>query len=55
MGPNRALVNLNLTVALLAATELRERGYRLLLTRTADMRIPVVVRAEIARVLDPMY
>ena len=45
--------DLNLTVALLAAAELRERGYSVLLTRTTDMRIPVVVRAEIARALDP--
>ena len=44
---------LNLNVAQMAATELRAHGYSVLLTRTTDVRIPVVVRAEIARALNP--
>ena len=45
--------DLNLTIALKTAADLRGRGYNVLLTRTTDMRIPVVVRAEIARAVDP--
>ena len=44
---------LNLAVARMAATELRADGFSVLLTRTTDVRVPVVVRAEIARALDP--
>ena len=44
---------LNLAVARMAAAELRAHGYSVLLTRTTDVRIPVVVRSEIARATDP--
>ena len=44
---------LNLAVARMAATELRAHGYSVLLTRTTDVRMPVVVRSEIARAVDP--
>ena len=44
--------DLNLRIAETAARYLEERGYSVLLTRTTDMRLPVVVRAEIARALD---
>ena len=44
--------DLNLKIALETAAELRRRGYSVLLTRTTDSRIPVVVRAEIARAVD---
>ncbi|MDE0122889.1 MAG: N-acetylmuramoyl-L-alanine amidase [bacterium] len=44
---------LNLSVAQMAATELRAHGYSVLLTRTTDVRMPVVVRSEIARAVDP--
>lgn len=40
---------LNLKVALAAARYLRERGYSVLLTRTTDVLLPTVLRAEIAR------
>ena len=54
VGANRlSEKDLNLAVARLAATEIRAHGYSVLLTRTTDVRIPVVVRAEIARALDP--
>ena len=43
--------NLNLSVALKTAAFLEERGYRVMLTRTTDIRLPIVVRAEIARAL----
>ena len=45
--------DLNLAVAQMAATELRAHGFSVLLTRTTDVRIPVVVRSEIARAVDP--
>lgn len=45
--------DLNLAVAQMAATELRALGYSVLLTRTTDVRMPVVVRSEIARAVDP--
>jgi len=45
--------DLNLAVAQMAATELRAHGYSVLLTRTTDVRMPVVVRSEIARAVDP--
>lgn len=45
--------DLNLAVAQKAATELRAHGYSVLLTRTTDVRMPVSVRSEIARALDP--
>ena len=45
--------DLNLAVAQMAAAELRAHGYSVLLTRTTDVRIPVVVRAEMARAVDP--
>ena len=44
---------LNLAVARMAATELRAHGYSVLLTRTTDVRMPVIVRSEIARAVDP--
>ena len=44
---------LNLEVARMAAAELRSHGFSVALTRTTDVRVPVVVRAEIARALDP--
>ena len=54
VGSNRlSEKDLNLVVAQAAATELRAHGYSVLLTRTTDVRIPVVVRAEIARALNP--
>ena len=54
LGSNRlSEKDLNLTIARLAASELRAHGYSVLLTRTTDIRIPVVVRAEIARTLNP--
>lgn len=43
--------DLNLRIARKAAGYLEARGYSVLLTRTTDIRIPVVVRAEIARAL----
>lgn len=46
--------DLNLTIAELVADTLRSRGYRVLLTRTTDVRIHIVVRAEIARASDPL-
>ena len=45
--------DLNLKVASAAAADLRGRGYSVLLTRTTDLYMPVVVRAEIARAVDP--
>ena len=44
--------NLNLWIARKAASYLEARGYSVLLTRNGDIRIPVIVRAEIARALD---
>lgn len=45
--------DLNLKIAQKAAGYLEARGYRVLLTRTSDVEVPVVVRAEIARAVDP--
>lgn len=45
--------DLNLTVAEMTATFLEARGYRVLLTRTSDVRVTVLARAEIARALKP--
>ena len=45
--------DLNLAVARMAAAELRAHGYSVLLTRSTDIRMPVVVRSEIARAVDP--
>ena len=42
---------LNLAVSKLLAEELRSRGFSTVLTRTDDIRVPLVVRAEIARAL----
>ena len=42
---------LNLDISMVLADELRERGFNVALTRTTDVRIPIVVRAEIARAL----
>jgi len=44
---------LNLDVSELLIEELRERGFNAIMTRTTDVRIPIVVRAEIARALKP--
>ena len=44
---------LNLTVSELLIEELRNRGFNAIMTRTTDVRIPIVVRAEIARALKP--
>ena len=44
---------LNLTVSNLLVEELRNRGFNAIMTRTTDVRIPIVVRAEIARALKP--
>ena len=44
--------DLNLAVAKKAAVFLQSRGYSVLLTRTTDVRLPTVVRAEIARSVD---
>ncbi len=44
---------LNLTISNLLIEELRDRGFNAILTRTTDVRIPIVVRAEIARALKP--
>lgn len=44
---------LNLTVSNLLVEELRDRGFNAIMTRTTDVRIPIVVRAEIARALKP--
>lgn len=44
--------DLNLWIAQKAASYLQARGYSVLLTRTTDIRLPVVVRAEMARALD---
>ena len=43
--------DLNLAVAELARDELEARGYRTVLTRTTDVRMPTVVRGEIALAL----
>ena len=43
--------HLNLAVARLARAELEARGYRTVLTRNADIRMPTVTRAEIALAL----
>ena len=43
--------HLNLAVARLALAELEARGYRTVLTRNADIRMPTVTRAEIALAL----
>ena len=45
--------DLNLKIAQKAARYLEARGYRVLLTRTSDVEVPIVVRAEIARAVDP--
>lgn len=45
--------DLNLAVSKLLAEELRSRGFGAVLTRTDDIRLPIVVRAEIARALKP--
>ena len=44
---------LNLAVSELLIEELRNRGFNAIMTRTTDVRIPIVVRAEIARALKP--
>jgi len=44
---------LNLVVSELLIEELRNRGFNAIMTRTTDVRIPIVVRAEIARALKP--
>lgn len=44
---------LNLDVSELLIEELRDRGFNAMMTRTTDVRIPIVVRAEIARALKP--
>ena len=44
---------LNLDVSELLIEELRDRGFNAIMTRTTDVRIPIVVRAEIARALKP--
>ena len=44
---------LNLAVSELLIEELRNRGFNAIMTRTTDVRIPIVVRAEIARALRP--
>ena len=44
---------LNLDVSELLIEELRNRGFNAMTTRTTDIRIPIVVRAEIARALKP--
>ena len=44
---------LNLAVSELLIEELRSRGFNAIMTRTTDVRIPIVVRAEIARALRP--
>ena len=44
---------LNLAVSELLIKELRNRGFNAIMTRTTDVRIPIVVRAEIARALKP--
>ncbi len=54
VGPNQLREkDLNLWVAQLAAADLEALGYRVLLTRTTDIRMPIIVRAEIARALKP--
>ncbi len=45
--------DLNLSIAKMAAAYLEARGYRVFLTRTTDVRLPILVRAEIARALNP--
>ncbi len=44
---------LNLAVSELLIEELRNRGFNAIMTRTTDVRIPIVVRSEIARALKP--
>ena len=44
---------LNLDISELLIEELRDRGFNAIMTRTTDVRIPIVVRAEIARALKP--
>ena len=43
--------HLNLAVSELLVEELRDRGFGAIMTRTTDVRIPIVVRAEMARAL----
>ncbi|MDE0708822.1 MAG: N-acetylmuramoyl-L-alanine amidase, partial [bacterium] len=42
-----------LGVSELPLEALRNRGFNAIMTRTTDVRIPIVVRAEIARALKP--
>ena len=53
VGPNGLIEKeLNLDLAKVTARLLEQRGYTVVLTRTADYRIPLETRAEIANVLD---
>lgn len=45
--------DLNVTVAELVRTELEARGYTVVLTRTTNVRLPILTRAEIAHALAP--
>ena len=52
VGPNGLVEkDLNLSIAEMVRAELQARGFSVLLTRTTDVRMPVVVRADIARAL----
>lgn len=54
VGPNGlSEKDLNLDVALITAELLRERGYSVALTRTADIRLPIASRAAQANALEP--
>lgn len=53
VGPNGVVeADVNLAVARIAATKLEAAGYRAILTRYGDFRVPIVSRAAIADALD---
>lgn len=54
MGSNNLTEKaLNLAISELLIEKLRSRGFNAIMTRTTDVRIPIVVRADIARALKP--